>query len=92
MPRIDPEYLEKLTLTKVVDGPKYDARVQHLKPEYRLKTTCGICGAVGLVDSVTLHMRFKPYERMKYVEQKLKCDNCGNRHCCSWDIVKVEFH
>lgn len=44
MPRIDPEKLENIELIKVVDGPKYDARVKTLHPDYRLRTECVCVG------------------------------------------------
>jgi Na+-translocating ferredoxin:NAD+ oxidoreductase RNF subunit RnfB len=75
--------------TRIVLSARFNLRVEDFQDCHILAVECMHCGHKGCVSASTLRKMFRPYERIKLIEGKLRCGQCGHTGSHHWYTAMV---
>ncbi|WP_347311459.1 hypothetical protein [Defluviimonas sp. SAOS-178_SWC] len=75
--------------TRIVLTARFGLRVEDFMDCHVLTVECLHCGHKGHVSAATLRSMFKPYERIKLIEHKLRCSQCRRTGGSHWYVEEI---
>lgn len=70
-------------------GPKYAIRLSDLADWHRLQATCFRCRHTTVIDPAIFRGRYTGDTRLLEIEEKLRCQQCGNRYANNLSVGRM---